>query len=288
MSSELAVIFATHNRAHLIEDALTELAAQEWDGDWEIVLVDNDSTDHTPAVLGSWVEKLPVPTQVVTATERHNISYSRKCGVERCSGESVVFVDDDDLIGPGFVAAMGEALRRHELVGPAHEHHRLNSSSVARFRNFQTENLGEIFGVPMPSGGGFGCRRDLWDRLGGQTESFGYGEEDSDFALRASKLGVRAEFVPDAVYHVRHRGGFLSSFHQSRRLGIARVRIYRRSGQELGAEPETLRRVVRSWLGLVARVRSLTSDGDRLNWAWQLGRRIGRLQGSVLERTWYP
>jgi glycosyltransferase involved in cell wall biosynthesis len=286
---ELTLIVTAHNRADLVEETLSSLADQEWDGSWDIVLVDNDSADDTPAILERWVDKMTVPAQVVTATELHNLSYARHVGVDASNAASIAFLDDDDVISPGYVAAMGDALRNHELVGPRHEHALLNDPVLARYRgSFQTAGLGEIFGATMVSGGGFACRRDLWDRLGGHSIETGYGAEDAEFALRAARDGVRPAFVPDAIYHVRLRGGVGASFRQGRTFAAARVRLHRIFGTEFGQRGDSLLRVLRNWAGMALRLPSIREEGPRLVWMWQLGRRVGHLEGSVRERVWCP
>lgn len=287
---ELAVIVTTHNRADIVEETLSSLADQVWaDGTWEIVLVDNDSTDDTPAILERWVEKMPVPTRVVTATEHHNLSYARHAGVDATNSPSIAFLDDDDVIAPGYVAAMGTALRDHELAGPRHEHRFLNDEATARYRGtFQTNGLGEIFGVPMVAGGGFACRRELWDHLGGHRIETGYGAEDLEFALRAAQAGVEPIFVSDAVYHVRLRSGARSSFRQGRSFAVARVRLYRTFGAGFDVAPDSSTRLIRNWVGMLLRLPGIRHEGPRLVWMFQLGRRIGHLEGCVRERTWYP
>ena len=286
---ELSVILTTFNRASLVEDMLRAISEQTWSGSWQVVLVDNNSTDHTLDLLQNWAEKMPVPTHVVVASQRQNPSYARSVGVNESQGHSMVFVDDDDLIGPGFVEAIGEALRTEELVGARHQHHRLNPEAVARYRgSHQSEQLGEVFGVPVAGGGGMGCTRALWDRLSGQTETFGYGSEDTEFCLRASTLGVTTAFVPDALYHVRHRSGFAASFHQARTQSVTGVHLYKQLGSEFGERPAELRSVLRAWFGLGRRLNALRDPGAAENWAWRFGRLFGRMQGSVLARTWYP
>lgn len=288
--SDLTVIVTAHNRADLVEETLSSLADQEWpDGTWDIVLVDNDSTDDTPAILERWAEKMPVEAQVVTATEHHNLSYARHAGVDASDSRSIAFLDDDDVIASGYVAAMGTALREHELVGPRHEHGLLNDDVTARHRGtFQTEELGEIFGTPMVSGGGFACRRELWDRLGGHSIETGYGAEDVEFALRAAQAGAEPTFVGDAIYHVRLRGGWRSSFRQGRSFAVARVRLYRLFGADLGVRPDSPAQFTRNWGGMLVRLPGLRHTGPRLVWMFQLGRRLGHLEGSWRERTWYP
>ena len=287
--TELTVILTAHNRADLVEEMLASLAEQEWGGDWDIVLVDNDSTDATPEILERWADKMPVPTQVVTATEHHNLCYSRAAGVAVSDGEAIAFLDDDDMIAPGYVAAIADALRDHPFVGPRHDHTLLNDEVSAAYRGgFQTTELGTAFGVEMVSGGGFSCRRQLWDDLGGQRAEIGYGAEDIDFALRAADRGARPGFVPDAVYHVRLRTGARTSFRQGRQFGAARAMIHALHGQAAGSRPESVGRVLRRWAGLAFRLPNLRHEGPRLVWLWQLGRQIGQLQGSLTHRTWYP
>lgn len=286
---ELTVILTAHNRADLVEETLSSLADQEWDGDWDIVLVDNDSTDETPAMLERWLDKMTVPARVVTATELHNLSYARHAGVAASSATAIAFLDDDDVIAPGYVAAMGQALREHELVGPRHEHALLNDPMLAAFRgSFQTTGLGNIFGATMVSGGGFACRRDLWDRLDGHCIETGYGAEDAEFALRAALAGAAPAFVPDAVYHVRLRGGARASYRQGRVFAMSRVRLYRTFGADFGQKADSPGRMLRNWAGMAVRMRNIRHEGDRLVWMWQLGRRVGYLQGSLRYRVWYP
>ena len=185
--TELSIVVTAHNRADIVEETLASLAEQEWDGDWDVVLVDNDSSDATLEVLERWADKMPVPTAVVEARDDHNLCYARNAGVAASTAASVAFLDDDDVIAPGYVAAMGLALRRADFAGPRHEHGLLNPPELARYRgSFQTNELGEVFGVTMVSGGGLACRRRLWDELGGQRVELGYGAEDADFSLRAA------------------------------------------------------------------------------------------------------
>lgn len=290
MSTELTVILTAHNRADLVEETLASLAEQVWDdGAWDVVLVDNDSTDHTPQILERWADKMPVPTRIVRATARRSPAHARNVGVAAATAPNVTFIDDDDLIADDWVAAMGTALRAHPLVASRHDHRCLNDETLAGYRgSFQTGEIGVVFGVPVASGGGLGCRRSLWNELGGQSESLGYGGEDIDFALRANLAGCPPVLAEDAVYHVRLRGGVRRTFIQGHRFARSRVRLYRAHGTDFGAHPDPVTTVVRRWAGLVRRLPLLRRPGPRLVWAFQLGGRVGHLQGSLLERTWYP
>lgn len=286
---ELTVVLTTHNRADVIEEVLRSLATQEWDGTWDILLLDNDSTDETPAILQSWLHRFPVPARIVRATGGHSPAYSRNTAAVAATARSLAFIDDDDLVGPGWVSAIGEALRDNTFVGSRFDYRLLNDEKLAAYRGrFQTTELGHVFGVPVVSSGGVGCRRELWLALGGQNEAIGYGGIDIEFALRANLRGSPPVLADRAIYHVRLREDARASFTQGRRFGRSRVTLYRLHKESFDVQPMPLTEVVRRWGGLVRRLPSTRRRGPRLVWCWQLGQRIGHLQGSAAARTWYP
>lgn len=287
---ELTVVLPTHNGSSLIEHQLRALSEQRWDGQWEIVLLNNGSTDDTRSVMGPWIDRMPVPTRIVDADEHLSLAYARNAGVDAARGESVAFCDDDDIVCPGWVAALGTALRSHPFVASSFEYASLNDPITAAVRgSFQTEELGLVMGVPVASGGGSGCRRDLWNQVGGNSLDFYHSGEDIDFSLRLyEQTGVVPFLASDAIYHVRLRGGARTAFSQAIRFARASVLLYRVHGPALGAVREPTVRTLRRWLGLVARSPGVLERKRRLKWIWQVGYRIGRIRGSIDERVWYP
>lgn len=286
---ELTVIVTTHNRADQLDAALAAIADQSWnDGTWDVVVVDNGSADETPALLHDWVGRMPVPLRIVTAADRYGPSYARNTGVEHTDATSVAFVDDDDLVGPGWVAAIGTALRDHALVGSRYEYDRLNRTELAAANDFQTEGLATTADTPVVSGGGLGCRRELWLRVDGSDESLRIGE-DIDFSLRASRTAdVTAAFVEDATYHIRLHEGAAAAIRRGRLHGKAAAHLHRRHGLDHGDRPDPPGLLAKVWMGYVLRLPTLTTVERRTVYAEQLGRRIGRLEGSLRERVWYP
>lgn len=285
---ELTVAVTTCNRADVVDETLASVALQEWDGDWDVVIVDNGSTDETPQILERWLHRMPVSARVVEASDRRGPSFARNTAVAHSTARSIAFVDDDDVIAQGWVAAIGTALRSHEFVGSRLEYHQLNDDALARVNHFQSVRLGRHFGVDVVASGGVGCRRDLWNELGGSDESFRYAE-DIDFSLRvAERGGVHPHFCGEAVYHVRLRDGAVVGFRRGRYRGVAEVQLYRRHRAECGARPDALLRAIARWCRLVVQLPVLANPSKRAHWAEQAGRRVGRLSASVRERVWYP
>ncbi len=287
-ATELTVVVTAHNRADVIDETLASIAEQRWDGDWDLLLLDNDSTDATPEILHRWADEMPVPTRVVAATERHNPSYARNTAVAATDAASVAFVDDDDVIGEGWVAAIGDALRTHELVASRHDYRRLNDPAQIKDRVNQTTALSTFHGTPVVSGGGLGCRRSLWNAVGGSNEAFRTGQ-DIDFALRVAAHGdVEPVLVDDAEYSVRLRSAAAKAFGQGERMGRAEVRLRAAHTPDAALAADAGRRWARRWLALALRIRGLGSEANRRRWAFDVGHEIGRLRGMVVHRTWAP
>jgi glycosyltransferase involved in cell wall biosynthesis len=287
---ELSVILPTRNGERFIEEQLEALSRQAWDARWEIVLLNNGSTDSTRELLEHWTRRMPVETTIVDADEYLSLAYARNAGVAAASGTSVAFCDDDDVVCDGWVGAIGEALRRSPFVASSFEYQRLNDPVTAAVRgSFQTDQLGVVMGVEVASGGGAGCHREAWERVGGNSLSFFHSGEDIDFSLRLTReLGISPVLVTAAVYHVRLRSGAGRAFTQGVRFARAAVSLYKLHGAALGAKPEPARHILRRWAGLVARLPGVVEKHRRSKWFWQLGYRLGRLRGSFTERVWYP
>lgn len=282
----MSVIFTAYNRAEMIDEGLDAIARQEWSGSWEVLLVDNNSTDGTGQRLREWAERMPVSAVVVQATDGQGPSFSRNAGARAASGKNLAFIDDDDVIGEGWVASMASALREHDVVGSMHDFTKLNPSELAATRHNQSTDLGSFYGIPVVSGGGAGCRRAVWERVGGSNTSFRTGQ-DIDFALRVASLGdARVGFASDAVYHVRLRSEASKGFGQGERFGRAWVRLHAVHGDKVEYVGLSARAWGRRWLALALRMRKLRDPMQRRRWSFDVGYELGRLHGAFTYRTW--
>ena len=286
---ELSVVLPTFNGAETIGAQLDALLTQDAPVSWELVIVDNGSTDGTRAVVEQVMGRQE-RVRVVDAPDAHNLSYVRNVGAERARGRGLAFVDDDDVVAPGWLAAIASALQSHALVASRLEYGLLNDagSRVGRGR-FQTDHVEELFSLPILVGAGHGCRRDLWERLGGNDERFAETGEDFDFAMRAYRsTGVRPVLVEDAVYHYRLRTGLRQEFRQARRYGSSHALLYRSHASGSMSARERLADAGREWWWLLTRLPLLVRPERRTRWVTVLGRRVGRLAGSVRYRVLLP
>lgn len=122
---KLSVIIPCYNGANTIADQLEALANQEWSEPWEIIVADNRSTDNSMAIVKQYQERLP-NLRIVDASARQGQPYALNCGAEAAVGESLAFCDADDVVGPCWLVAMGQALSKYDFVACRFDTEKLN------------------------------------------------------------------------------------------------------------------------------------------------------------------
>src|SRR4051812_37521166 len=111
---DLSVVIAARDAESTLGEQLRALEAQEWDGTWEVLVVDNGSTDGTVDVVRRAATGWPA-LRLVPATNGVGPAYARNVGARAAAGRSLAFCDADDVVAPGWVVAVGAALRREEF-----------------------------------------------------------------------------------------------------------------------------------------------------------------------------
>jgi len=192
----------TYNRAHLLGRVL-EACFEQTVRDYEVVLVDDGSKDATPLVIERAQATARVPFIVVSQANA-GLAKARNSGLRRATGERIIFIDDDILPMPNFVA---EHLRSHASAPDA----------IVRGAVINTESFDDL---PPPiwtaanySGNYFwtsnvSIARKRLDAVGGFfDESFSeYGWEDIELGLRLRFAGTRSVFNRFAVaFHYKPR-----------------------------------------------------------------------------------
>ena len=108
-----------HNSASLLPATLDHLARQKVDPSisWEVIVVDNLSTDNTASVAHrSWTAGSRAPLRVV-AEPRLGLSYARASGIANARYDIITFVDDDNWLCPSWVETVHGVMAEHPEVG---------------------------------------------------------------------------------------------------------------------------------------------------------------------------
>ncbi|HXX40080.1 MAG TPA: glycosyltransferase [bacterium] len=203
MTVAVSVITATRNRAHVLARCLEALDGQTLDPSrYEVLVADDASTDGTPAVVETAQARARCAIRFSRLDRRSGVPAARNAAILAARGEIVVFVDDDSLAPPGFLAAHLDA----------HTAHR--DAIVCRGPVIVTQSLDRPFDVRggvldistayFDTDNGSVRREDLL-RAGLFDEAFSpYGWEGLDLGFRLRSLGLRRVFRRDAaLYHYR-------------------------------------------------------------------------------------
>lgn len=144
---KLSVIICCYNAGKTLAETLEGFIGQEWSEPWEIIVSNNRSTDNSMQVLEQFVERLP-NLRVVDAAQRLGKPYAANVGVEHALGEFIAFCDADDVVAPGWVAAMGNALAKYDFVAARMESEKLNVDWVYQSRGRPQSNGLQIYHYP--------------------------------------------------------------------------------------------------------------------------------------------
>jgi glycosyltransferase involved in cell wall biosynthesis len=110
----ISVILPTYNRALFLTEAFASIADQQH-RNWELIVVDDGSTDETSEVLDRLVPDCPGPVRVVRQPNAGAYA-ARNTGLDQATGDAVAFFDSDDLWLPHHLERCAQALVRHPEV----------------------------------------------------------------------------------------------------------------------------------------------------------------------------
>jgi glucosyl-dolichyl phosphate glucuronosyltransferase len=112
---EFTVIVCTYNRAGNLPKCLHGLAQQKGveNRAWEVLVVDNNSSDNTPGVVDDLAGQLPITVRYARETEQ-GLNYARNHGVRASDSTYFSYVDDDILVSPDWLAALFDAFEKND------------------------------------------------------------------------------------------------------------------------------------------------------------------------------
>ncbi len=280
-----SVVVPAFNAAATLRAQLEALAAQQPSVPFEVVVVDNASTDDTAAVAATYADRLP-GLRVVRARDGRGVAYARNAGARAAHGSAVLFCDADDEVRPGWVQGLSDALDRVDIAGGAVDVTRINDANTVKgVYSPEPDRLPTAMGyLPYAIGCNLGVRRTTWEAVGGFDETYVGGHEEVDFAWRVQEQGGSIEFVPDAVVDYRLRGSLRTNLRQRFGYGRSYAQLYsrfRRSPIVRGGLGQEARFAAKLLASLPRHLRTRTLSEWLTTVAWTLGRWRGWLAYGV-------
>jgi len=177
----ISIVIPTHNRKQFLEDAIENVLQQTYE-DFEVIVVDGGSTDGTVEFLQSVTDKR---LDCIFHEQPHGVSRARNAGLERATGEYIVFLDDDDRLFEEAIGVLVETIEAQpEACGGVYTAHR-NVYESGKKEDVYTTG-GKIGGFEEATIGGPSCtlvRRPVVEEIGLFDESLP-ACEDTDFWIR--------------------------------------------------------------------------------------------------------
>ncbi|WP_369022616.1 glycosyltransferase family 2 protein [Micrococcus luteus] len=203
---EISVIIPAFNAEGVLGLQLEALAAQEGAPGFEVVVVDNNSTDGTAALVERTADQVSYPLRVVSAEAHQGPGYARNVGVAAARADRLMFADADDVVSRWWVrngarafsvtplwSGGAQLMSDADMTGGL-EGIRAAMDDRADWTDVVPGDLRDAFPVLM--GGDFGATRDVYTRVGGFDISLGGVYEDNDFGVRAHRLGIAVDEAP--------------------------------------------------------------------------------------------
>ena len=196
MPVEIAVVVATHGRAHLLPRLLQALTSQRGARPYEVGVVDDASTDGTWEVLAGLSASAAVPVRTIRLPHNRGPAAARNAGWRATSAARIAFTDDDCVPSSSWLAALSAGLGDADLVqGRTLPAPNQPAGPFSRTLRIETED-----GFYQTCNVGY--RRETLEAAGGFDEDFRHpAGEDTELAWRAIGAGARTAFVPAALVH---------------------------------------------------------------------------------------
>lgn len=218
---DASVVVCTYNRAESLKRTLNKLLEQQVDRNtsWEVIVVDNNSSDHTPQVVGELQgQSIELPLRY-EFEQRQGLSHARNRGIACAHGECILFTDDDVSPEPYWLAETLVGMAQYACqagggwIGPVWA--KPPPSWLAqRFYGFlalRTDEDGPKLVTEIqeaPFGANMVFRKEAFDRFGvfatdrGRIGTTLWSGEDTELFQRLLAAGAKVMYFPKArVYH---------------------------------------------------------------------------------------
>jgi glycosyltransferase involved in cell wall biosynthesis len=214
----ISIILCTYNRCESLRITLNSLAQVTPPGDtaWELIVVDNNSTDQTQEVVTLFRQSSGLTVRYVFEG-RPGLSYARNAGIENAGGDIIIFTDDDVLLENNWLVRVKAAFDQNSCAAIGGRVRPLwpgkkpawfqEDGPYATPKAIVSFDLGDSVCVPaIPCcGANMAFRRDVFARHGlfrtdlGRMKNLLLGGEDVEYFCRLKDAGEPILYIPDAI-----------------------------------------------------------------------------------------
>ena len=209
---KLSLIICTRNRASKLEATLESILSLQYSDRWELVIIDNGSTDSTALVIDDFRNRFQ--HELITFLEHQvGLSTARNIGWRLATGDIITFTDDDCYPAEDFLIAVTRCFKEDDCLGFIGGRILLYDQKdypiTIQEQMFRQEiKPGEFIPAGLIQGANFAFRRSALESVGGFDMRFGAGAlfacEDVDVLARISAQSWFGVYDPRPVVYHHH------------------------------------------------------------------------------------
>lgn len=207
---KISVVLPTFNGAAYLGESLNSIVDQSFSS-WELIVVDDGSTDTTPEIIQEFVDRDSRIRQV-RHTENRNLPIALNTGFSEAKGQYFTWNSDDNVYDQNAFQRLNDVLKRSDEIDIVYADFDMIDAVGRRMRAVHCLPPQEL---PIRNGIGpcFLYRRSVQDKLSGYEENL-HCAEDWDFWLRAFIAGFRFYHIGDNLYRYRDHDRSLTRSHR--------------------------------------------------------------------------
>jgi Predicted glycosyltransferases len=213
----LSIVVPASNAEGTIGELLESIKAQDFHDDYEVIIVDNGSKDKTEEIVKKYTNVLPI--KYFKNDKQLGVANSKNAGINKASGEFILFLDQDVTLPPGTLFQLSSMLNEEnyntvfqlKLVYP---NGLIDSCGglidelgypIELRKGEPAENqCSDVNDILYAKGSAMLIGKKVLDELKGFDPNYFYEYDDTDICFRAIKRGYSVKFLPISVFHHEH------------------------------------------------------------------------------------
>jgi len=248
----VSLLVSTRDRSAFLSRTLASFERIESRRTWELILVDNASTDATWSLLEAFARASKHRVRLLREP-RPGLSHARNAGVRAAAGRILCFTDDDCYPRPDFIDAVADVFERNDIGFMGGQVLLFDPQDAPVCITKRTRRVdfppGSFLANGEVQGACMAFRREVFDQVGLFDTAFGAGAplkaaEDCEMTARASFAGWKGGYFPEPVVYHHHRRRGEGALHILQNYDYARGAYY---AKLIARYPRRRRGILKEW-----------------------------------------
>ncbi len=206
--SVVSVVIPCYQQAEFLPEAVNSVVLQTYSA-WEIIIVDDGSSDNTSEVAASLSRKFPERNIQLIKQSNMGLAEARNVGIRASSGSFILPLDADDIIAPTMLERLVQILETRPDIGIAYPD-TATFGEVTEYRQARDWDFPILCTTNILSYCAL-YRKEVWETVGGYNPNMNPTYEDWDFWIGCGEKGVKGLRIPEPLFIYRVRKNTLAS-----------------------------------------------------------------------------